>query len=82
MREHLAGSEIRGIWQIGLSPAASFHRQLRYDGLPKRLRHLLAADAVQYLLWLLSWWMIGRNVPLRRPSISAAWIPVSCAGEA
>lgn len=49
-------------WQLVLSPGVSFWQQMWREGLPGRLSAFLIVHAVQYALFLLSWWLIGRMV--------------------
>ena len=62
LRERLSAEPIRGIWLLRLPPSANFWLQLRQGGVPQRLVTLAGAHAIQYLLWILTWWMLGRNV--------------------
>ena len=62
LRERLTAAPIRGIWLLRLPPSANFWLQLRQAGVPQRLVTLAAAHAIQYLLWILAWWMVGQNV--------------------
>jgi ATP-binding cassette subfamily B protein len=45
-----------------LPPSANFWFQLRQARVPQRLLALAGAHAIQYVLWILAWWVIGRNV--------------------
>src|SRR5262249_52011520 len=56
---HLSADRFRG-WLLRLPPGASLWWLLCEAGVPSRLIALLAAHTAQYLLWLLSWWMIGQ----------------------
>jgi ATP-binding cassette subfamily B protein len=56
---HMSGEHFRG-WLLRLPPGASLWRLVREAGVPSRVSALLGAHAAQYLLWLLSWWMIGQ----------------------
>jgi ATP-binding cassette subfamily B protein len=60
LRQQLSGALVSGCWLLRLSPAASPWQQARDACLPSRLVGLLAAHTLQYLLGLLSWWMIGK----------------------
>jgi ATP-binding cassette, subfamily B, bacterial len=62
LRERFSGAPIRGIWLLRLPPSADFWLQLRHARVPQRLLALAGAHAIQYVLWLLAWWMVGRNV--------------------
>jgi ATP-binding cassette subfamily B protein len=62
LRERLATARIRGIWRVRLPPSASFWLQLRRAGIPQRVAVLTSAHAVQYILWIAAWFVVGRNV--------------------
>lgn len=62
LRERFSGMPIRGIWLLRLPPGSNFWLQLRQARVPQRLITLAGAHAIQYGLWILAWWVIGRNV--------------------
>ncbi len=66
LRQQLAGMRIGGCWLLRSAPSASIWRQAREARIPLRLLALLGAHAIQYLLWLVSWWMIGQAALLGR----------------
>src|SRR5260370_16103766 len=66
LRERFSGAPIRGIWLLRLPPSAHFWLQLRQAPVPQRLVTLGGAHAIQYVLWILAWWMVGSNVLSRR----------------
>jgi ATP-binding cassette, subfamily B, bacterial len=61
LRERLWPRPIASCWLLRLPPGASFWHQLRLDRLPSRLFAFVGGHAVQYLLWLLAWWMVGQS---------------------
>jgi ATP-binding cassette subfamily B protein len=61
LRERLRNTGIRGIWLLRLPPGASFREQLSEAKIPRRLIALAGAHALQYLLWILAWWIVGSN---------------------
>jgi ATP-binding cassette subfamily B protein len=61
LREHLSQVRIDGGWLLRLPPGMRMWRQVRQARLLRPLCGLIGAHTVQYLLWLLSWWMIGRG---------------------
>jgi ATP-binding cassette subfamily B protein len=67
LRERLSATPIRGIWLLRLPPAANFWLQLRQARVPQRLLVLGVAHAVQYLLWIVAWWIVGSSVLGGRP---------------
>src|SRR5581483_8142376 len=62
LRERLGSTRIRGIWLLRLPPGASFREQLRRARVPRRLAALAGAHAIQYLLWIVAWYVVGSNV--------------------
>jgi ATP-binding cassette subfamily B protein len=62
LRERLNSKRIRGIWLLRLPPGANFREQLRHAHIPRRLLALASAHAVQYLLWILAWYVVGSHV--------------------
>jgi ATP-binding cassette subfamily B protein len=61
LRERLNTRPVGTCWLLRLSPGSSFWRQARQMGLPQRLLMLVAAYGVEYFLWILSWWLVGRG---------------------
>jgi ATP-binding cassette subfamily B protein len=59
-------------WLLRVSPGTSFRGQLRQAGLPKRLMALVGVHMVEYALWILSWWMVGRAALQGR--FDAGWL--------
>jgi ATP-binding cassette subfamily B protein len=57
--ERLRPSRVGGCWQLRLPPGQSFWRQMARARLPGRLAGFLVAHLAQYLLMILSWWVIG-----------------------
>jgi ATP-binding cassette subfamily B protein len=74
LREQLSTTLIRGIWLLRLPPSASFWLQLRQAKVPRRLLALGAAHTIQYILWILAWWVIGANVLNPRTDQSWLWL--------
>ncbi len=62
LAERLGPAPIGGCWLLRLSPGANFWRQMQYAGMPRHLLAFVAAHTSYYLLWLLSWWVIGSGV--------------------
>ena len=61
LREQLSAEQIGGCWLVCLPAGTPFWSQMRQARLPQRLLVLLGAHATQYLLWLLSWWLVGQG---------------------
>jgi ABC-type multidrug transport system fused ATPase/permease subunit len=62
LRERFSALRIRGIWLLRLPPSANFWVQLRQARVPQRLFTLAGAHAIQYVLWIAAWWVVGANV--------------------
>src|SRR5438552_5204139 len=62
LRERFKTRRIPGIWLLRFPPSSSFAKQLGRAGVPQRLLGLTAAHAIQYVLWIVAWWVVGRNV--------------------
>lgn len=72
LHEQLSETRITGCWMLRLSPGSSFLGQLRRDGHIGRMFGLVAAHTVQYLLWVASWWLVGRGALQGR--IDSGWL--------
>ena len=59
MREQLRNRPIASCWMLRMAPGASFWRQLYRARLHGRMLALVAAYTVEYVLWIVSWWLIG-----------------------
>ena len=62
LRERLGSVPIGGIWLLRHAPSASFAAQLKLARVPQRLLALGAAHLLQYVVWILAWWVVGSNV--------------------
>ena len=75
--ERLSSKRIRGIWLVRLPPGANFWEQLRHARIPGRLAVLASAHAIQYVLWILAWYIIGSHVVgsnVLRGGTDRAWL--------
>jgi ATP-binding cassette, subfamily B, bacterial len=61
LHERLSPARLDGGWLLRLPPGASMWRQIRQTRLPRHLLVLIGAHTIQYLLVLLSWWLVGRG---------------------
>jgi ATP-binding cassette subfamily B protein len=61
VRERTRGERIGGCWLLRATPGADLASQARRARLPHRLLALAFTHAGQYVLWILSWWMIGKG---------------------
>jgi len=60
LRQQLGGKRLGNCWLLRLPAGADLWPQFREARILSRLLGLLSAHTMQYLLWLLSWWMIGQ----------------------
>lgn len=60
LSERLRDQPVSECWFLHLTPGANFWAQLRLARLPQRILLLASMHTVQYVLWILSWWLIGR----------------------
>jgi len=72
LRERFSALRIPGIWLLRLPPGANFWLQLRQARVPQRLLTLAGAHAIQYVLWIVAWWVVGANV--LRGRTDSGWI--------
>ncbi len=72
LREQLSHKLIRGIRLLRLPPSADFWQQLRQARVPRRLLALAGAHSIQYILWILAWWVVGSNV--LKGSADQSWL--------
>ncbi len=60
LRERVAMVRFHGCWILRLTPGAGLVRQLVHTGLHRKLLTFFVAHALQYLLMILAWSVIGR----------------------
>ncbi|HEX8772655.1 MAG TPA: ABC transporter ATP-binding protein [Pyrinomonadaceae bacterium] len=60
LRQRLGTTLAGQCWVLRLSPGEGVLRQARDARLPRRLLIMAAAYTIQYGLWLMSWWLVGR----------------------
>ena len=70
--EFLANTIVMQAWLLRLPPGARFLRQARAGGLVTLGGVLLVSHIAQYVLFLLSWWAIGRAV--LQGHLSTGWL--------
>jgi ATP-binding cassette subfamily B protein len=58
--ERLRTRDVGSCWLLRQSPGTSFRSQANRIHLPRRLGALLVAHAAEYVLLIVSWWLIGR----------------------
>lgn len=72
LRERLSAHTLGGCWLVRLPPGTSFARQLRQARAVHDLAALAGVHAVQYALWLLAWFVVGRGALQGR--LDYAWL--------
>lgn len=60
LEERLGDVPIAQIWTLEASSAVPLWKQSRREGIPGQLATFLGAYLAEYLLWLLSWVLVGR----------------------
>ena len=61
LRETLGHFPVGDCWMLRLPPGASFIKQLQKDRLHLRFFTMTVLQFIQYLLFIGSWWLIGRG---------------------
>ncbi len=76
VRERLGKAVVGGSWILRLPASARTKSLMRHAHLPHYLLAFIGAHTVQYLLWIASWWVIGRGALEGRVSSGwlAAWV--------
>ena len=59
LREQTGPLRIARCWILRLAPHASYWQSVKQAGIVPRFAALIAAHTIQYVLWILSWWMVG-----------------------
>ncbi|HEY4590544.1 MAG TPA: ABC transporter ATP-binding protein, partial [Thermoanaerobaculia bacterium] len=62
LRERLGQTRIAGCWLLGLPPGGGFRGQLRRAGVGRLAGRMAGAHAMQHVLLLASWWVLGLGV--------------------
>lgn len=60
LAERLRSARVRGLFALRPPANASLRSELQRAGVLRRFAVLLSAHALQYALWLFSWWVVGR----------------------
>lgn len=62
LHQRLSDTEVGYGWLLRPSPGGSLWQHLRHDHVPEALWQFAGLHALQYLLWLLAWWTVGKGV--------------------
>jgi ATP-binding cassette, subfamily B, bacterial len=72
LNDRLKTARFRGCWLVRLPPGASVIDAARESRLRLRLTMLIGAHVLQYALFVLSWWLLGRGV--LNDTIDRGWL--------
>lgn len=72
LQQRFGSMRLRGFWVLRCSPHGRFLPQARHMKLPRNLALLLGARVLQYAIFLLSWWLIGKG--LLGSGLELAWL--------
>jgi ATP-binding cassette subfamily B protein len=61
LRERLAATSILGCWVLRARAESEFRCQLRAARIPTLFGRLAAAHILQFCLWILAWWLVGKG---------------------
>ncbi|MDQ6664800.1 MAG: ABC transporter ATP-binding protein/permease [Acidobacteriota bacterium] len=61
LREQLGATRFNDCWVLRVAPGAAKLRWLRQIDAPRNAVGLAAFHTIQYLLWVLSWWVLGQS---------------------
>ena len=70
--QRLAETPMAVGYMVRSAPEANFHQRLSRLGVFRRLTGLMALHGLQYALWLMSWWLIGRAA--LSGTLAAGWM--------
>ena len=62
LADRLKSTRFRGCWLVRLPPGAEVADEAREAGMPRRAAILIGAHVAQFVLFILSWWLLGRGV--------------------
>ncbi|MDQ6707368.1 MAG: ABC transporter ATP-binding protein/permease, partial [Acidobacteriota bacterium] len=61
LREQLGATRFADCWMLRVPPGAATWRWLRQTNAPANALGLTLFHTIQYLLWVLSWWVMGQS---------------------
>lgn len=73
LNQHLGSTPVAAGWLLRLSPGSDAWAQARQAGLLRHLITFLGAYSVQHVLFLLSWWVVGRGALQQRLATGWLW---------
>ncbi len=62
LEQQLGAVVVRGFWMLRRPPSADLRDLAAQLGLRGRVAAFFLAHAVEYAIWLLSWWAVGRGI--------------------
>ncbi|MDH3743823.1 MAG: ABC transporter ATP-binding protein/permease [Acidobacteriota bacterium] len=76
LAQRLEKTPLGPAWLLEPEPGASFARQLARAGIPVLVGNIVLAHVLQYVLLVLSWWVLGKGVLAGRlePGWLLAWL--------
>ncbi len=72
LNQQLRDKHVTDCWLLEASPSSNFWQQLGQAGVLRQLVFFFSTHTIFYLLFLLSWWLIGRSVFQGR--IETGWL--------
>jgi ATP-binding cassette subfamily B protein len=72
LRERLRDARLGPVWSVRMPPGASAWAVAHRAGLPSRIALLIGAHAAEYVLWIVSWWLVGQGALQGR--FDAGWL--------
>lgn len=73
LHQQLHNRRITKCWFLEVSPGSNFLQQLRQAGILRRLTLFLYTHTLFYMLFLVSWWLVGRSVFQGRIELGWLW---------
>ena len=70
--QQLGGVVIRGFWMLRWPPSSPLRDLAAHLGLKRRVAVFFLVHALEYLIWLGSWWAVGRGILSGR--IDTGWL--------
>ena len=72
LQQQLGGVVIRGFWMLRWPPSSPLRELAIHLGLRRRVAVFFIVHALEYAIWLASWWAVGRGILSGR--IDTGWL--------